>query len=105
MSGKTPQSIDITQLGIPQLRQLSQQLEQEVELFSQSMQQLRFVQSKLVESSECLKNLTPEAEGQTMLAPLTASMYVSGELSNVDQVMVDIGTGHYVEMTVSKAEE
>ena len=38
------------------------------------MQQLKFVRSKLVESSECLKNLTPEAEGQTMLAPLTASV-------------------------------
>ena len=28
MAGKSPQSIDITQLGVPQLRSLTQQLEQ-----------------------------------------------------------------------------
>lgn len=31
-----------------------------------------------------------------MLVPLTSSLYVPGELSNLDEVIVDIGTGYYV---------
>ena len=30
--------------------------------------------------------------------PLTSSLYVPGQLSETDKVMVDIGTGYYVEV-------
>lgn len=36
--------------------------------------------------------------GQPLMLPLTQSLYVSGTVANVDQVLVDIGTGYYVEV-------
>jgi len=35
--------------------------------------------------------------GKEVLVPLTASLYVSGTMGDPDKVMVDIGTGYYVE--------
>jgi prefoldin subunit 5 len=35
--------------------------------------------------------------------PLTNSLYVRGKLSNPDRVLVDVGTGFYVEKVSQKA--
>lgn len=35
--------------------------------------------------------------GKTILVPLTNSLYVPGKLSNPEHVIVDVGTGYYVE--------
>ena len=40
--------------------------------------------------------------GKDVLVPLTSSLYVSGTLGNPDNVMVDIGTGYYVEVRSEK---
>lgn len=36
--------------------------------------------------------------GQAILLPLTSSLYVPGEIADVEKVMVDVGTGYYVEV-------
>ena len=36
-----------------------------------------------------------------MLVPLTQSLYVPGELASTDTVLVDIGTGYFVEVCES----
>ena len=33
-----------------------------------------------------------------MLVPLTASLYASGTLPNTDNVLVDVGTGYFIEV-------
>ena len=33
-----------------------------------------------------------------MLVPLTQSVYVAGELANTDRVLLDIGTGYFMEV-------
>jgi hypothetical protein len=35
--------------------------------------------------------------GKTILVPLTNSLYVPGKLSDPDHVIVDVGTGYYVQ--------
>jgi hypothetical protein len=42
--------------------------------------------------------LTLGIAGQALLLPLTSSLYVSGTVASTDQVLVDIGTGYYVEV-------
>ena len=37
--------------------------------------------------------------GQPMLVPLTSSLYVNGSISNPKGVLLDIGTGYFVEVT------
>merc|ERR1711924_159287 len=47
----------------------------------------------------------PASEGKQVLVPLTQSLYVSGSITDTSKVMVDIGTGYYVEKTVAKAKD
>ncbi|GFH14274.1 uncharacterized protein HaLaN_10299, partial [Haematococcus lacustris] len=46
-----------------------------------------------------------KATGQPLLLPLTQSVYVSGEVASVEEVLVDVGTGYFVEMTTSAGQE
>lgn len=43
--------------------------------------------------------------GKTILVPLTTSLYVPGMLSDTQNVLVDIGTGYYVEKSAGDAEK
>lgn len=38
-----------------------------------------------------------------MLLPLSQSLYVEGELADADSVLLDIGTGYYLEVRTAKA--
>ncbi|OCT95905.1 prefoldin subunit 5 [Xenopus laevis] len=97
------QTVNITDLSLPQLEGLKSQLDQEVEFLSSSIAQLKVVQTKYVEAKECLTVLNKSNEGKHLLVPLTSSMYVPGTLNDVSTIMIDVGTGYYVEKTVEDA--
>ncbi|XP_031458672.1 prefoldin subunit 5 [Phasianus colchicus] len=78
---------------------------QEVEFLSSSITQLKVVQTKYVEAKDCLNVLNKSNEGKDLLVPLTSSMYVPGKLSDVERVLIDVGTGYYVEKTADDARE
>ncbi|CAN7980000.1 unnamed protein product [Ixodes pacificus] len=97
MAGDKQNVLSISMLDIGALAQLKQHIEQELDLFSTSLQQLKGVQAKFQESESSLEKLRPSNEGKEILVPLTSSMYVPGKLADVNKVTVDIGTGYYVE--------
>ncbi|XP_068123299.1 prefoldin subunit 5 [Hyperolius riggenbachi] len=99
------QTVNITDLSLPQLEGLKGQLDQEVEFLSSSIAQLKVVQTKFVEAKECLNTLNKSNEGKPVLVPLTSSMYVPGTLNNVSNVLVDVGTGYYVEKSAEDAKK
>uniref|UniRef100_A0A8I5Y1V4 Prefoldin subunit 5 n=1 Tax=Rattus norvegicus TaxID=10116 RepID=A0A8I5Y1V4_RAT len=90
------QSINITELNLPQLEMLKNQLDQEVEFLSTSIAQLKVVQTKYVEAKDCL-NVFP--------LTLASQMYVPGKLHDVEHVLIDVGTGYYVEKTAEDAKD
>ena len=49
--------------------------------------------------------LNEEEVGTPMLVPVTESLYVPGKVGATDKVLVDIGTGYFVEKTPKGAEE
>jgi prefoldin alpha subunit len=51
-----------------------------------------------------LASTTTANKGRTILVPLTSSLYVPGTLADSKKVIVDIGTGFFVEKTVPEAE-
>ncbi|XP_075581048.1 LOW QUALITY PROTEIN: prefoldin subunit 5 [Pelecanus crispus] len=100
------QAVSMGELPLPQLELLKGQLEQEVEFLSSSITQLKVVQTKYVEAKDCLNVLTKSNEGEEgLLVPLTSSMYVPGKLSDVERVLIDVGTGYYVEKTADDARD
>ncbi|KAK9380648.1 Prefoldin [Kockiozyma suomiensis] len=90
--------VDLSLLSPQQLNEVKNQLEQELEHLTQSFQKLRQAQAKF---KECIASIDrtakPENKGKSILVPLTSSLYVPGKIEDVETVMVDVGTGYYVE--------
>ncbi|XP_043096909.1 prefoldin subunit 5 [Puntigrus tetrazona] len=98
-------AVNLTELSLPQLEGLKTQLDQETEFLSSSIGQLKVVQTKYVEAKDSLNVLNKNNEGKELLVPLTSSMYVPGKLNDVDHVLVDVGTGYFVEKKVEDGKE
>merc|ERR1719244_365774 len=100
-TSKGPQVIDISKLNLEQLTQLKNQLDQELQFFNESLQQLKIAQMKFTESGECVDKISPESKGKEILVPLTSCMYVPGQISDAEKLLIDIGTGYYVEKDIA----
>nr|XP_057910321.1 prefoldin subunit 5 isoform X2 [Doryrhamphus excisus] len=94
-------AVNLTDLTLPQLEGLKSQLDQEIEFLTSSIGQLKVVQTKYVEAKDSLSALNQNNQGKQLLVPLTSSMYVHGTMNDVEHVLVDVGTGYYVEKNVS----
>lgn len=99
------QAVDLTKLNLMQLTQFKNGLDSDLQFYKESLQNLKMAQAKYQESGDSLSCMTPASEGKDVLVPLTGSMYVPGVLSQPDRVVVDIGTGYYVEKDTSEAAE
>ncbi|ESO11508.1 hypothetical protein HELRODRAFT_108802 [Helobdella robusta] len=97
--------IPLSELSLPQLTQLSQQLDKEVDVLQSSLTSLKIAQSKFASCKEVLNEIKAKNMNKELLVPLNSSIYVPGEISNTDYVMVDIGTGYFVDMKVNKAKD
>ncbi|KGG50487.1 hypothetical protein DI09_69p110 [Mitosporidium daphniae] len=80
--------VSISQLLPAQLNQLREQLEK---VFSASHFR------KFASCRQSLDELGSEAQGGEILVPLSSSVYVPGNLSDISRATVDIGAGYYVE--------
>lgn len=96
--------ISLETLNMEQLNSLKGQLENELKQYANSYTGLREAQARFKESKKALSVLTPTATGKAVYMPLTPSMYVPGKLQDVSNVLVDVGTGYYVEKPVKDAE-
>jgi prefoldin alpha subunit len=92
-------NINLEELPVHQLKAVGKQLDEEIETYSQSYAHLRSALLKFQVSLQCIQKATDEES----LIPLTNSLYVTGKLQN--RLMVDIGTGYFVEKDVKEANE
>ena len=96
------QQIPLGQLPAQQLDQIKRDIEQEISVFTESINQLKMAQQKFHESLVNLDRIIVKNEGKELMVPMTSSMYVPGILDETSSVMVDIGTGYYVEKSVEE---
>lgn len=98
--------MDISGLPLPQLQQIKKQLDAEVSHLTNSYSALRQAQSKF---KDCIGSINAGVRAPTdsparqLLVPLTTSLYVPGTLADTEHVLVDVGTGFYVEKTCDEA--
>lgn len=98
------QQIDLTSLSVDNLSAVKKQLDDELEHLTNSFSKLRQAQNRFRECIKSVKNGVNEScAGKTLLVPLTASLYVPGKLSDMEHVLVDVGTGYYVEKSTVDA--
>ena len=122
----TPASL--VALNIEQLQEAKEKLQEDVQKFAQSMAFLSKSSAIYTQSGGAIKELEDAKQGeplreqrrrqrssdhkhnaslfhsagQQVLLPLTQSLYVTGELDSVDRVLIDIGTGYFVEVGLTR---
>ncbi|KAJ7812297.1 Prefoldin [Mycena olivaceomarginata] len=97
------QQVSITDLDLTQLADVRRQLEEELNHLTNSFAQLKQAQAKFKACIENVAEIKPANKGKTILVPLTNSLYVPGKLSDPDHVIVDVGTGYFVQKTRAQA--
>uniref|UniRef100_A0A7S2GRB5 Prefoldin subunit 5 n=1 Tax=Haptolina brevifila TaxID=156173 RepID=A0A7S2GRB5_9EUKA len=97
------EQINLMALSLEQLNQLKQSIEEELQGLQGAIQQLQVSRNKLTNSKEALERLNSTPEGTPMLVPMTSSLYVPGETTTLDTVIVDVGTGYFIEKSVDEA--
>ncbi|KAL2872029.1 prefoldin subunit 5 [Aspergillus lucknowensis] len=110
-SDTPPNAVNISSLSVPQLRALQTRVSSELEHLTSSHAKLRAAQSRF---RDCVRSINDGIVGSEkkgtqgrdeILVPLTSSLYVKGRLVDREKVLVDVGTGYYVEKTTAKAVE
>ncbi|XWS39603.1 hypothetical protein CRYUN_Cryun18bG0069200 [Craigia yunnanensis] len=89
---------DMEKMSLEQLKAVKEQADIDVNLLQDSLNNIRTAAARLEIASTALGDLSLRPQGKKMLVPLTASLYVPGTLDDADKVLVDIGTGYFVEM-------
>ncbi|TFK38519.1 Prefoldin [Crucibulum laeve] len=98
-----PQTVNVSDLDVGQLSEVRKQLEEELNHLTNSFAQLKQAQAKFKACIDNVNEVKPENKGKTILVPLTNSLYVPGKLSDPDHVIVDVGTGYFVQKTRPQA--
>jgi prefoldin alpha subunit len=89
--------MDISTLSLDQLNQLKSQHEQELNQLRERHSSLKQAEGRFRQSKDALEAISKDDEGKSMLVPLTQSLYVPGKLCDVDSLLVELGTGYYLE--------
>ncbi|KAH8073453.1 prefoldin subunit [Aureococcus anophagefferens] len=89
--------MDISTLSLDQLNQLKSQHEQELNQLRERHSSLKQAEGRFRQSKDALAAISKDDEGKSMLVPLTQSLYVPGKLCDVDSLLVELGTGYYLE--------
>lgn len=95
------QVIDLDRLSPQDIQELHRTMLIEIDAVTQNQQQLRVAHTKYQQSLNSVRQLVPTKEKTVeTLVPLTSSMYMLGEVRQVEKVMVDVGTGYFVEKSL-----
>jgi len=97
------ESVDITGLPAGELQKLRESLSEDVQLITNNFGNLKVAQARYTQALEAVTQLSDATGDKTIMVPLTGSLYIPGKLNNVKSVMVDIGTGYFVEKQIPDA--
>lgn len=92
-------SINLDTLSLEELNKIKQQEEGRLQALTERYAALRAAAARLNASQSAISELTPNSNDKEVLVPLTESVYVPGKLKDPNRLMVEIGTGFYVEKT------
>lgn len=98
-------TIPLGSLPPDQLERLQNDLQREVEMISSSLSQLSSAVARLTASKENAAQIGSMAPNRDIMVPLTSSIYVPGHIVDTNKVLIDVGTGFFVEKSPAAAEK
>ncbi|KMT02582.1 hypothetical protein BVRB_9g202690 [Beta vulgaris subsp. vulgaris] len=103
--GALVRAAEMEKMSVEQLKMVKEQSDLELNLLQDSLSNIRTATTRLELASSALQDLSLRPKGKEMLVPLTASLYVPGTLDDADKVLVDVGTGYFVEKTMLEGKD
>jgi|EP00505_MAST-04D_sp_SCG-Rhode-Island_P000677 prefoldin alpha subunit len=97
--------IPIESLPLEELAKVKKSLDQEQTALIKNFEQLKFAMNSYMRSKRAVEALSETEVGSETLIPLTNAMYVPARTSEVDSVLLNIGTGYYSEKPCKGAME
>ncbi|KAH8741567.1 hypothetical protein FG386_002787 [Cryptosporidium ryanae] len=94
--------VQLSALPPAKLLQLREQMQEEINELGLRMQQLNVILTRFSGSRESLDQFRPKNKDAVILAPISQSIYIDAKLNDIESILVDIGTGYYVEMSIEK---
>ncbi|XP_027367116.1 probable prefoldin subunit 5 [Abrus precatorius] len=104
-SGSGSGAISLERMSVEQLKAVKEQTDLEVNLLQDSLSNIRTATTRLEIASSALHDLSLRPQGKKMLVPLTASLYVPATLHDAQHVLVDVGTGYFIEKTMVEGKD
>ncbi|XP_074285575.1 prefoldin subunit 5 [Silene latifolia] len=96
---------EMEKMTVEQLKMLKEQTDGEVNLLQDGLNNIRTATSRLDLAATSLHQLSLRPQGKQMLVPLTASLYVPATLDDAQNVLVDVGTGYFIEKTMDEGKD
>ena len=97
--------MQLQNLSLEQLAGIKKQFDSDIESLTHMAESLRGARARFSDSKVYLENLKSVPEGTESLIPLSSSLYVSGTFTNRDKVLVDVGTGYFINQGVDRAQK
>jgi len=102
-------TIDLDSLSLEELNQLRNQEEQRLQALTNKYGMLRQAAARLNHSKKAVSELkkssssSSEGEDREVMVPLTESVYVPGKMKDTNRLMLELGTGYFVERSNREA--
>ncbi|KAL9317020.1 hypothetical protein ACSQ67_013537 [Phaseolus vulgaris] len=91
-------SMGLERMSVEQLKAVKEQTDMEVNLLQDSLTNIRNATTRLEIASSALNDLSVRPPANQILVPLTASLYVPATLHDSTHVLIDVGTGYFIEV-------
>jgi len=103
MSDSAGGMVNIMTLAPQELHQLRQTMTNEIETLTANFQNLKLACSRFGHALEAVSEMATAPEGKEALIPLTSAMYVPAKLAETNKILVELGTGYFVEKQTKDA--
>jgi prefoldin, archaeal alpha subunit/eukaryotic subunit 5 len=106
-SAESSRQLDLDAMSLEQLNQLKQSEESRLAVLTNHYATLRASSSRFSTAQKALEEMTlAQGKGnKDIMIPLTESLYVPGKIKDPSKVMVELGTGYFVEKPVKQAHD
>ena len=98
-------AMQLQALSIDQLKGLKESMDQDIQALQRAYESLRGARTRFGDSKSYLDGFKGYDKGQELLVPVSSSLYVPGTLHETDKVLVDVGTGYYIQQSIPRAQD
>lgn len=103
--GNKTTGLQLNALSLDQLRNMKDSYDSDIAALGRAYESIRQARNRFGDSKSYLDTFKGYKPEQKMLIPLSSSLYVSGSLVDSTKVLVDVGTGYYIQQSVPRAQD